>query len=272
MYDGAVSRCLAALLVFALSSVLLGCAQTQLVPCTPQVYALRADSTIELTVNGQAGHFLLDTGANVSALEPDWARAVTTLDGAQAILPALRLGGETIGRAAFKVEPLAASYIGTLGTDILRRFIITFDYRAGHVEISPARQARSCTPDRARHVPVPFALLHAVPYIALRVGDKTIRALIDTGAWYEFVGVKRTLIEQLADRLNFVKNVYIVSTHGRKLQPSFMGLPIHIGPVELHAPIVQDDANIIGLHVLRRFGRFTIDFANNALWVDRAQG
>ena len=56
---------------------------------------------------------------------------------------------------------------------------------------------------------------------------------------------------------------------GRRLQPTFMGLPVHIGPIELHAPLVQDETNLVGLYVLRRFGRFTLDFLRGVLWVER---
>jgi hypothetical protein len=252
------------------------------------VYPLRADSTIELTLPGPAGsvhtgHFLLDTGANVSALDPDWAQliAVSASSGKhpeEAVLPALRLGGLTLERPRFRVEPLASSYVGTLGTDILRRFILTFDYRTGRVEIAPAstadeRDGARCapdTPDQAVYRPIPFTLLSGVPLIALRIGSLTIAALLDTGAWYDFVGMKPALIEQLGERMHFVKNVYVISARGQVLQPSFMGLSVHIGPVQLHTPIVQDGANIVGLYVLRRFGRFTMDFSRNALWVERA--
>ena len=83
------------------------------------MYPLRADSTIELTLPGpggsvHTGHFLLDTGANVSALDPDWAQliAVSASSGKhpeEAVLPALRLGGLTLERPRFRVEPLASS-------------------------------------------------------------------------------------------------------------------------------------------------------------------
>lgn len=265
------ARYLTGLRCAALALLLGGCTHAPQLPCEPRIYALRADSTIELTVNGVSGHFLLDTGANVSALEPDWARAVTSVRGSEVTLDGLQLGGVPLLRPRFKLEPLAASYVGTLGTDILRRFLITFDYHRGHVELSPVGEHARCTPDAGRYQPIPFSFFNAVPFIALRIGEKTIRALVDTGAWYEYVGIKQSLIEQLGERLHFVKNVYIVSTHGRKLQPSFMGLPVRIGALEVHAPIVQDDANILGLHILRRFGRFTIDFAQNALWVDRVR-
>lgn len=275
--------------------VLAGCAHHAPSPCVPRVYPLRADSTIELTLPGPAGsvhtgHFLLDTGANVSALDPDWARliAVAAPPGKhpeEAILPALPLGGITLERPRFRVEPLASSYVGTLGTDILRRFILTFDYRTGRVEIAPVagaaagasdasdasdRDGPRCAPDQGVYRPIPFTLLHGVPLIALRIGSLTIAALLDTGAWYDFVGMKPSLIAQLGERMHFVKNVYVISARGQVLQPSFMGLPVHIGPVQLHTPIVQDGANIVGLYVLRRFGRFTVDFSRNALWVERA--
>lgn len=283
---GAGISCVAVAVVGILT--ISGCAHHAPSPCVPRVYPLRADSTIELTIPGPSGdahtgHFLLDTGANVSALDPDWAQriAVAAPSGRhpeEAVLPALRIGGITLERARFRVEPLASSYVGTLGTDILRRFILTFDYRTGRVEIAPAtrtddpddRGGPRCTPDPAEYRPIPFTLLHGVPLVALRIGSLTIAALLDTGAWYDFVGMKPSLIEQLGDRMHFVKNVYVISARGQVLQPSFMGLPVHIGPVQLHTPIVQDGANIVGLYVLRRFGRFTVDFARNALWVERA--
>lgn len=266
-------------------AVLAGCAHHAPSPCVSRTYPLRADSTIELTLPGPAGsvhtgHFLLDTGANVSALDPDWAQLIavaapTGKHPEEAVLPALPLGGVTLERLRFRVEPLAASYVGTLGTDILRRFVLTFDYRTGRVEIAPAakgedRGGSRCAPDPAVYQPIPFTLLSGVPLIALRIGSLTIAALLDTGAWYDFVGMKPSLIEQLGDRMHFVKNVYVISARGQVLQPSFMGLPVHIGPVQLHTPIVQDGANIVGLYVLRRFGRFTVDFSRNALWIERA--
>jgi hypothetical protein len=257
-----------------------GCAHLGGAPCAARSYPLRADSTIELTIRSHlgehTGHFLLDTGANVSALDPDWARLVAAPGGGadpeEAVLPSLRLGGVAIERPRFRIEPLASSYVGTLGTDILRRFTLTFDYRTGRVEIAPAtgREAQRCTPDPSLYRPIPFSLLHGVPLIALRIGSLTIAALLDTGAWYEFVGMKQPLIEQLGERMHFVKNVYVISARGQVLQPSYMGLPVHIGPVQLHTPIVQDGANIVGLYVLRRFGRFTMDFGRNVLWIERA--
>jgi hypothetical protein len=271
-----------------------GCAHPQAPRCTPWIYPLAADSTIELPIDpgtgqstgpntgqrtgartdgqagGPSGHFLLDTGANVSALEPEWAQAVADVQGEAAVLPGLQLGGVSLAGARFRLETLAASYVGTLGTDILRRFIVTFDYGAGRVELLPIREAPRCAPDRARYEPVPFTLRHGVPLVSLRIGSVALDAPLDTGAWYEFVGIQQPLLEQLTDRLRFVKNVYVVGARGRRLQPTFMGLPVRIGPIELHAPIVQDETNIIGLYVLRRFGRFTIDFLRSTLWVERA--
>lgn len=259
-----------------------GCAHPPAPRCTPWIYPLAADSTIELPLDQlvgeraggrderRTGHFLLDSGANVSALEPEWAQAVAQLQGEAAVLPGLRLGGVDLSGTRFRLETLAASYVGTLGTDVLRRFIVTFDYGAGRVELLPIREAPRCAPDRARYEPVPFKLRHGVPLVALRIGSLTLDALLDTGAWYEFVGIQQPLLEQLTDRLRFVKNVYVVGARGRRLQPTFMGLPVHIGPIELHAPIVQDETNLIGLYVLRRFGRFTLDFLRGALWVERA--
>lgn len=248
-----------------------GCAHSLGPACTPRIYPLRADSTIELTIGERTGHFLLDTGANVSALDPEWADTLTPTPAAEVVLPKLRLADVTIERPRFRVEPLHSSYIGTLGTDVLRRFVVTFDYRSSRVELVPLAEAAGCRPDPAGHQPVPFMLRHGVPVVALRVGHVTLAALLDTGAWYGFVGIRQPVIEQLGERLHFEKNVYILSARGRTLQPTFMGLPVRLGPIELHAPIVQDDANIVGLYILRSFGRFTIDFARSTLWVERAE-
>jgi hypothetical protein len=122
---------------------------------------------IEASVNGRPMHFLFDTGGH-SILSPDTARALGLTpvggmrsggSGAGTIaqqftrVKELRIGDAVMRDQAFSILDLGYSSLergaqpplaGLLGLEMVERFIVRLDYRAGKMTLLPRDQAVAC--------------------------------------------------------------------------------------------------------------------------------
>jgi len=123
---------------------------------------------IEASVNGRPMHFLFDTGGH-SILSPDAARALGltpvggtrsggsgagTLEEQFTRVKEVRIGDAVLRDQAFSILDLGYSTFergaqpplaGLLGLEVVERFIVRIDYRAGKMTLLPRDQAVACS-------------------------------------------------------------------------------------------------------------------------------
>jgi hypothetical protein len=148
--------------------------------------------------------FLVDTGSSVTLVTPAFARRyagrdlpspgttrvrVTGPDGTITELPRSSVRRLELGDARFEdvdvllydCEPLTAHLgvriDGVLGFPLFRETLLTLDYPASRVVLQPARN----TPLLPGTV-FPFDQLRKTPLVSVRLGDRSIVALIDSGS------------------------------------------------------------------------------------------
>ena len=147
-------------------------------------------------------HFLVDTGSSVTLVTPALARrypgrtvppsAITPVRGAngriielpRASLRRLDLGDarfEDIDVLIYDCAPLSAHLgvriDGVLGFPLFREVLLTLDYPGSRVILQPVRDAPLLPGDI-----VPFDDARKTPLISVRLGDRSIAALIDSGS------------------------------------------------------------------------------------------
>ena len=149
-------------------------------------------------------HFLVDTGSSVSLVTPTLARRypgrnmpspgttrvrVTGPDGTITELPRSSLRRIELGSALFEdvdvlvydCAPLSAHLgvriDGVLGFPLFRETLLTLDYPGSRVVLQPARNA-SLVPGTV----IPFDDARKTPLITVRLGERSLVALIDSGS------------------------------------------------------------------------------------------
>ena len=176
---------------------------------------------VQGTIDGEGPYwFLVDSGANRSALDDDIARELgltvpgtSTVEGSagtiavrQARIKRLRAGAldvrdltPTVSDLAGSLAPEGQAIAGILGFDALQRHAVLFDMAGGRIAF--AAEARRLAPlDQATIVP--FELDNGIPRIAARIEGQPALLRIDTGAAIgdgprTFVNITRPFYERL---------------------------------------------------------------------------
>lgn len=268
------------------------------------------DSTVRSSVGFVsatiAGHgpywFLVDTGANRSALDDDVAKALqlkTTgtsrvegtagvVEVAEASLGPVRFGGveisslnPTIYDLASSLAPDGTTTAGILGLDALQRFAILFDRTAGSVRFAD-HPAKLATLNRA--VVIPFELDNGVPRIDAVVEGLPVKLRVDSGASIAdgpktFINItQRTYDRVKAKDPTFLPYTYFnASGVGGDIKIAVVkGRSASLGPASFAAPfyIVQpavgyfarDDAvGFLGAYAFKTWAGFIIDYPRKRL-------
>jgi hypothetical protein len=149
-------------------------------------------------------HFLIDTGATVTQVTPEFARryaekdavltdipevSVRSADGQVTHLAPTLLSRLDLGAARFSEVPaviydcapltakLGIKIDGVLGFPLFRETLLTLDYPRERVVLQPAATAPA-----APGTVVPFDNADKTPLIPVRLGDITLSVLIDSGS------------------------------------------------------------------------------------------
>lgn len=147
--------------------------------------------------------FLIDTGSSVNLVTPALARRlpgravpgtapavrVAGADGSVSELPRASLRRLELGEARFEEVDvllhdcaalsahLGVQLDGVLGFPLFRDILLTLDYPRGRVLLRPA-----ATASQPRGVVVPFDDARKTPLVTVRLGDRSLVALIDSGS------------------------------------------------------------------------------------------
>ena len=148
-------------------------------------------------------HFIIDTGSNVTLVTPELAQRypvpgailpempqvpVKSADEQVTVLPPTMLSRLALGGANFTNVPaliydcapftsqLGVKIDGVLGFPLFRQTLLTLDYPHNLVRLQPARTAPP-PPGSA----IPFDNTDKIPFIPVRLGDRTLIARIDSG-------------------------------------------------------------------------------------------
>ena len=149
-------------------------------------------------------HFIIDTGSSVTLVSPALSKRypsrymlssaaprvrVAGADGRATELPATSLRRLELGDAIFEDVPvliydfaalsahLGVRIDGMLGFPLFRETLLTLDYPGSRVLLQPAK-THALTPG----VPISFDGARKTPLIPLRMGERTLIALIDSGS------------------------------------------------------------------------------------------
>jgi hypothetical protein len=149
-------------------------------------------------------HFIIDTGSSVTLVTPALAQRygnrnallpdmpevpVRSADGVLTHLPPTLLTRIDLGAARFSDVPaliydcasltaqLGVKIDGVLGFPLFRETLLTLDYPGERVQLQPGATAPA-----APGTVVPFNNAEKIPLIPVRLGDRTLIALIDSGS------------------------------------------------------------------------------------------
>jgi hypothetical protein len=219
-------------------------------------------------------HFLVDTGSSVTLVTPALARrypgrhvpssAVTPVRGAdgritelpRGTLRRLELGDarfEDIDVLIYDCAPLTAHLgvriDGVLGFPLFRDVLLTLDYPGSRVILQPAR-----TPPLMPGTVVSFDDARKTPVVSVRLGDRSVVALIDSGS------DALLSLNPVGMEPRFVYGPTIGATVGsisgdRTQQIGRLGESLAIGDYVFERPVVEvtDALSAIGGGLLRHF-------------------
>jgi len=218
--------------------------------------------------------FLVDTGSSVTLVTPALARrypgrsvpssAMTPVRGANGRiieLPRGSLRRLELGEARFEdldvllydCAPLSAHLgvriDGVLGFPLFREVLLTLDYPGSRVILQPVRDA-----PLVPGVVVPFDDARKTPLISVRLGDRSVAALIDSGSDALFslnpVGLAPPFV------FGPTTGATVGTISGDRTQMiGRLGGSLAIGGHEFHQPVVEvtDTLSAIGGGMLRHF-------------------
>lgn len=257
---------------------------------------------VEVEVPGHGKQLaLLDTGANASAVDPEWTRDLAVEElvdvvGTTGTLPAELVRVEGVRLGGLALEPLRATrrdlrgllapagrHVGMiLGSDALVDRALTLDFTTCRLELTPS-------PRGAGDGGVAMIADHGVPAIEAELGDQRLWLRIDTGAsLFEtdqvFVNLPAPVWDAVHARTPTARQT--TKLLGTGADGSSVELPVfeipatHVGPlrVESVSVIVQpaigyfarpDAKGFVSNNLLRKLGRVTLDFAAGRLVVGR---
>lgn len=219
-------------------------------------------------------HFLVDTGSSVTLVTPALARrypgrtvppaAATTVRGADGRileLPRGSLRRLELGEARFEdldvlvydCAPLSAHLgvriDGVLGFPLFREVLLTLDYPGSRVILQPVREV-PLVPGSV----VPFDDARKTPLISVRIGDRSIAALIDSGSDAVFS------LNPVGLEPQFVFGPTIGATVGtisgdRTQKIGRLAGNLSIGGYDFYQPVVEvtDTLSAVGGGLLRHF-------------------
>jgi hypothetical protein len=221
-------------------------------------------------------HFLVDTGSSVTLVTPTLARRypgrdlpspgvtrvrVTSADGNITELPRgslrrLELGDarfEDVDVAIYDCAPLSAHLgvriDGVLGFPLFRETFLTLDYPGSRIVLQPARSA-PLVPGTI----IPFDDARKTPLITVRLGDRSLVALIDSGSDALFSLNPVGLAPQFA--FGPTTGATISTIGGDRVQKiGRLGESLAIGEYAFKEPIVDltDELSAIGGGMLKYF-------------------
>jgi hypothetical protein len=235
---------------------------------------------VEATINGKGPFTLLiDTGAGITCVSPavadqlasDKGHTFTHVVGAtgKSTNVTSRLRIETLDVGAMRLREFDALIMDTEGFEVVmggkldgilgypafRDASLTLDYPRGEVRVSPAQLAVS-NPRQMSDLRIRGS---DVPQIDMRIGDRDLRVIIDSGS-----GGELALSPGSADLVYETKPVPAGSTlalGGRQVRLlGRAGVDAEVAGVTLQRPLIETDAamNLLGVEVLKHF-TLTID-------------
>lgn len=258
---------------------------------------------VQGTINGKGPYwFLVDSGANRSALDDDVARELrlivpgrTSVEGTagtievqQALVPRLRAGAldirnlrPTVSDLSGSLAPDGATTAGIIGFDALRNHAVLFDANGRRVVF--ARRAESLAGLKGATI-VPFELDNGVPRVAALVEGVPVKLRIDTGAAIgdgprTYVNITEPFYRQLlaADPTLRPYTHFTASGTGGEMRIAVVpGKRFSIGGIDLAEPrlIVQppvgyfargDSVGFLGSYAFKAWPAFILDYPRRRL-------
>jgi hypothetical protein len=229
-------------------------------------------------------HFLIDTGSSVTLVTPDLARRyaatdapppetpevrVRSSDGSTAVLPAATLARIELGSARFTTVPvlvydcspiseqLGLRIDGVLGFPFFRETLLTLDYPHGRVIL---RRSTPVPPNLPGSI-LPFNNAEKTPIISVRLGSRTLPALVDSGSDETFSLNPAGLAAKFAYGPTEGPTV-VTLTGDRPEQIGRLADTLYIGDYAVPRPVVEitDEVSAMGGGVLKFF---TVTFDQN---------
>jgi predicted aspartyl protease len=246
---------------------------------------------VDVTIEGQTAHMILDTGAGRTVLTQDGRSRLnlpldpnnsTTLQGAggqtdthpNAIVRNMSIGGvQLFARQPREVLSLATAELpydgvdGLLGSDILRHLTLVIDIQGGHLALLPNG---SCS---ASYDDVRLQLLQQILPMAEVVVDHTsLLAIIDTGASNTQIngrGMQKLILS--AQAMSDDPSLSALVVGGQLTVRSHPFANLQIGPIRLEQPTLLVSAAtagpfdmLLGRDVLARQA-FTLSYGTQSL-------
>jgi len=159
---------------------------------------------VPVTVNGEVGIFLLDTGANTSAIDSSLAGRLRlrrlnsatiegstgTADADNTVIDRLMIGTikvenlkVTMLDLARSLAPAGEKLAGILGYDVLNRFSVTIDYRLKRAIFSSEGMECASGPTIYIKEDLPFRLDNGIPRVPIVLQQNVLTEMrVDTGA------------------------------------------------------------------------------------------
>lgn len=266
---------------------------------------------MELAVGGARGMFLVDTGANTSGIDRAWLEASgaswrpgygTTIGGTTGalrvdtcVLERLDLGSAFFSDATFTLQrydgfrhPLPGRpQAGLLGTDLLGRYQVAFDWPNARLEL---RLQGERQPPPPGHEALACAWPLNLPTVGVRVGGLGLPCRLDTGATYltpePRLDVNPAAVEALRARGVALEPAGSISVRGisgaERLEllrgAGQEGLVLELGPARVEDVVLVVHPTgtlagrsyplaLAGATLLARFHRLVFDPFDHLLWV-----
>jgi len=169
----------------------------------------------------------------------------------------------------FGAFPLGRIEVNLLGAPVLGAFsFVTFDYPAGRIVFSGGT---AFVPSRGAQR-IPLTVRESLPYVTLRIGGRTIPALVDTGARDEIFLNEEIVRAWKLKPAGHRGRTFTAAGLGGMITGTQFKLPlIHLGDVPVRDVVVDAGAGPwsarVGSELLERW-RTTFDFHGGALWLE----
>ncbi len=252
----------------------------------------------------QSGFFLLDTGADVSAIDSTWAASLLGPTGDKAVVAEFDFG-ITQKDVHFLVQDLShlrpingQPQVGTLGTDFLCKFALDLTLGAPRFRLVPKHDREACMPwwSTLRQVPLrdytdtpPAGGLGNIPTVELNLLGLRLPCQLDTGTSSggseTAVSINPAAFERIRESLVLVEERTITRTTDETrvqvyearvpggLQVSTAGEPLKIervvgqGPENGHPFTRTEPYALAGMSLIRQWSRVVVDPFGPCLWV-----
>ncbi len=235
-------------------------------------------------------HFIIDTGSNVTLVTPELALRygekdavlpdmpqvpVRSADGRITDLQPTLLSRISLGEARFSDVPalvydcasltsqLGVKIDGVLGFPLFRETLLTLDYPRGRVRLQPSGAA--VAPASA----IAFNNTEKIPLIPVRLGDRTLIALIDSGR-DETLSLNPAGLNPRFDFGPAQGPTVSTLTGDRVERVGRLGDTLFVGNYAVPHPVVEviDELSAIGGGILKYFS-VTFDQEHDRMWFQR---